>query len=114
MSIQIYNHSMKKPFFWEKAKKDLALKDKRLGRIINQYPKDFLFTKSDPFYTLARSIVGQQISVKAAQAVWDRFEKKVKKEAKAKSTPSKKTETKTKSASTKIDTKVKTKTTTKK
>ena len=79
MSIQIYSHSMNKPFFWEKAKKDLALKDKRLGKIINQYPRDFLFTKSDPFYTLARSIVGQQISVKAAQAVWDRFEKKVKK-----------------------------------
>ena len=70
---------MNKPFVWEKAKKDLALKDKRLGKIINQYPRDFLFTKSDPFYTLARSIVGQQISVKAAQAVWDRFEKKVKK-----------------------------------
>ena len=43
------------------------------------YSKDFLFSKSDPFYTLARSIVGQQISVKAAQAVWDRFEIKVKK-----------------------------------
>ncbi len=70
---------MKKPFFWEKAKKDLIKKDKKLGRIIMNYPKDFLFSKSDPFYTLARSIVGQQISVKAAQAVWDRFENKIKK-----------------------------------
>ena len=70
---------MKKPFFWEKAKKDLIKKDKKLGRIITNYPKDFLFSKSDPFYTLARSIVGQQISVKAAQAVWDRFENKIKK-----------------------------------
>ena len=70
---------MKKPFFWEKAKKALINKDKRLGKIISAYPKDFLFTKSDPFYTLARSIVGQQISVKAAQAVWDRYEKKIKK-----------------------------------
>ena len=70
---------MNKPFFWEKAKKDLALKDKRLGKIINQYPRDFLFTKSDPFYTLARSIVGQQISVQAAQAVWNKFENKIKK-----------------------------------
>ena len=68
---------MKKPFFWEKAKKVLISKDKRLGRIIETYPKDFLFSKSDPFYTLARSIVGQQISVKAAQAVWDRYEKKI-------------------------------------
>ena len=69
---------MKKPIFWETAKKDLAKKDKRLGKIIKNYPRDFLFTKSDPFYTLARSIIGQQISVTAAQAVWDRFERKIK------------------------------------
>ncbi len=68
---------MKKPSFWETAKKYLSRKDKALGEIIKNYPKDFLFSKSDPFYTLARSIVGQQISVSAAQAVWDRFEKKV-------------------------------------
>ncbi len=70
---------MKKPIFWEKAKKELIKKDKRLGNIIKNYPKDFLFSKSDPFYTLARSIIGQQISVKAAQAVWDRFENKIRK-----------------------------------
>ena len=69
---------MKKPFFWEKTKKALISKDKKLGKIISNYPKDFLFSKSDPFYTLARSIVGQQISVKAAQAVWDKLENKVK------------------------------------
>ncbi len=69
---------MKKPFFWEKAKKVLISKDKKLGKIISNYPKDFLFSKSDPFYTLARSIVGQQISVKAAQAAWDKLENKVK------------------------------------
>ena len=69
---------MKKPIFWETAKKDLIKKDKTLGKIIQNYPDDFLFTKEDPFYTLARSIVGQQISVSAAQAVWNRFEKKVK------------------------------------
>ena len=70
---------MKKPKFWDLAKKDLIKKDKKLGNIIISYPKDFLFSKSDPFYTLSRSIVGQQISVKAAQAVWDRLELKVKK-----------------------------------
>tara|TARA_A100001011_G_scaffold338168_1_gene368824 strand:+ start:65 stop:682 length:618 start_codon:yes stop_codon:yes gene_type:complete len=68
-----------KPHFWEKAKKHLIKKDRVLGEIIKNYPRDFLFTKSDPFYTLSRSIVGQQISVSAAQAVWERFEKKVKK-----------------------------------
>jgi len=69
---------MKKPNFWEKAKKHLILNDKKLGKIIRQYPKDFLFTKSDPFYTLSRSIIGQQISVKAAQAVWEKYENKLK------------------------------------
>ena len=64
---------MKKPIFWEKAKKVLICKDKKLGRIIATYPNDFLFSKSDPFYTLARSIVGQQISVIAADAVWSRL-----------------------------------------
>ena len=66
----------RKPKFWGKAKKELCLKDKKLGRLINKYPKDFLYSKSDPFKTLARSIIGQQISVKAAQSVWDKFEHK--------------------------------------
>ncbi len=70
---------MEKPHFWEKAKKELIKKDKKLGEIIKKYPQDFLFSKSDPFYTLARSIVGQQISVKAAQAVWDKYENKINK-----------------------------------
>ena len=63
----------KKPFFWSEAKNELKKKDKKLGIIIDSYPKDFLFSKSDPFLTLARSIVGQQISVKAAQSVWDKL-----------------------------------------
>ena len=69
----------KPPIFWQKAKKALSAKDKKLSKIIESYPYDFLFSKSDPFFTLARSIVGQQISVKAAQYVWDRLEIKIKK-----------------------------------
>ena len=69
----------KPPIFWQKAKKTLSAKDKKLSKIIESYPHDFLFSKSDPFFTLARSIVGQQISVKAAQSVWDRLEIKIKK-----------------------------------
>ena len=53
---------MKKPKFWDLAKKELIKKDKKLGNIIISYPKDFLFTRSDPFYTLSRSIVGQQMT----------------------------------------------------
>jgi DNA-3-methyladenine glycosylase II len=69
----------KKPHFWITAKKELKKKDKKLGKIIDSYPNDFLFSKSDPFITLARSIVGQQISVKAAQAVWDKLILKIRK-----------------------------------
>ena len=69
----------KQPIFWQKAKKALSAKDKKLSRIIELYPSDFLFSKSDPFFTLARSIVGQQISVKAAQSVWNKLEIKVSK-----------------------------------
>lgn len=71
------NINHRPPKFWNKAKVYLRKKDKRLGKIIESYPKDFLFSKSDPFMTLARSIVGQQISVKAAQSVWDRLEIKI-------------------------------------
>ena len=69
----------KPPIFWQKAKKALSNKDKKLSKVIKSYPDDFLFSKSDPFFTLARSIVGQQISVKAAQSVWDKLEIKVSK-----------------------------------
>ena len=67
----------KEPFFWSIAKKELKKKDKKLGKLIDTYPNDFLFSKSDPFLTLARSITGQQISVKAAQSVWDKLELKI-------------------------------------
>ena len=69
--------NIKPPLFWEKAKKILSLKDKKLSKIIKNYPNDFLYTKSDPFFTLAKSIVGQQISVKAAQTIWERLETKI-------------------------------------
>ena len=67
----------KKPVFWSRAKKNLKKNDKKLGKIIDSYPNDFLFTKSNSFLTLARSIVGQQISVKAAQSVWEKLSLKV-------------------------------------
>lgn len=62
-----------KPRYWEKAKRELARNDPLLGAIIARYPRIHLVSRGDPFQTLARSIVGQQISVKAAQAVWERL-----------------------------------------
>ncbi|HSV54700.1 MAG TPA: DNA-3-methyladenine glycosylase 2 family protein [Burkholderiaceae bacterium] len=61
------------PAYWEDACKHLAKKDRVLRRLIPQFGDACLEQRGDPFTTLARSIVGQQISVKAAQSVWNRF-----------------------------------------
>jgi DNA-3-methyladenine glycosylase II len=61
-----------KPEYWDRAKRALARKDAVMAGIIRSRPKVFLMRRGEPFLTLARAIVGQQISVKAAQSVWDR------------------------------------------
>jgi len=61
------------PGYWEDACKHLSRKDRVMKRLIAQSDGACLQTRGDAFTTLARSIVGQQISVKSAQAVWDRF-----------------------------------------
>src|SRR6059036_2915158 len=61
------------PDYWPVAKAHLAKKDRVLRKLIKAHPDAELNTRGDPFQTLARSIVGQQISVKAAQSVWNRF-----------------------------------------
>jgi len=63
------------PGFWEEACKHLIKKDRVMRRLIPQFGDACLQTRGDAFVTLSRSIVGQQISVKAAQTVWDRFAK---------------------------------------
>ncbi|NDC60717.1 MAG: DNA-3-methyladenine glycosylase 2 family protein [Betaproteobacteria bacterium] len=62
-----------KPVYWGEACKHLAKKDRVMRRLIPQFGDVSLESRGDAFITLARSIVGQQISVKAAQAVWERF-----------------------------------------
>ena len=61
------------PSYWAEARKQLMKKDRVLKRLIPQLGDAALAAHGDAFTTLARSIVGQQISVKAAQTVWDRF-----------------------------------------
>jgi DNA-3-methyladenine glycosylase II len=61
------------PAYWDEARKHLVKKDRVMKRLIPQFGDACLQSRGDPFSTLARSIVGQQISVKAAQTVWDRF-----------------------------------------
>lgn len=64
--------SVPKPDYWDAAVAQLMRRDRILRRIIPQHPDVHLRTRGEPFVTLARSIVGQQISVKAADAVWTR------------------------------------------
>lgn len=61
------------PAYWAEACKHLVKKDRVMKRLIPQFGDACLQSRGDAFITLARSIVGQQISVKAAQSVWDRF-----------------------------------------
>jgi DNA-3-methyladenine glycosylase II len=61
------------PEYWDEARKYLTRRDRVMKRLIPQFGDACLQSRGDAFTTLARSIVGQQISVKAAQSVWDRF-----------------------------------------
>jgi len=61
------------PEHWNAATMQLARSDKVLRKLIRAYPEPDLVNRGDAFQTLARSIVGQQISVKAAQSIWARF-----------------------------------------
>lgn len=62
------------PAYWPEATAALAASDPILGGIIASYKGETMQGKGDPFLTLARAIVGQQISLKAADAVWARLE----------------------------------------
>jgi DNA-3-methyladenine glycosylase II len=60
------------PDYWEQASRELMKQDRILKKLIPKLGSGFLVTRGDAFNTLARSIVGQQISVAAAQSVWNR------------------------------------------
>ena len=64
------------PTYWYKAKRTLSKKDSVLRKIIKKYNKGFLTTKNNPFFSLCRTIIGQQISTKAADSIWAKFVKK--------------------------------------
>jgi len=63
-----------RPDFWDEACRALSRRDKALARIIRGCGPIHLVSRDDPFQSLARAIVGQQISVKAAASVWARVE----------------------------------------
>tara|TARA_B110001452_G_scaffold250656_1_gene239066 strand:+ start:29 stop:655 length:627 start_codon:yes stop_codon:yes gene_type:complete len=66
----------KQPIYWNKAKKILSKKDKVIKKLIYNYKDGSLVTRNDVFFSLCKSIIGQQISVAAANAVFFKFKKK--------------------------------------
>ena len=60
----------KPPRYWAKAKKILSKKDKVMARLILNYKDGSLITRNDVFFSLCKSIIGQQISVAAANSVF--------------------------------------------
>ncbi len=65
------------PTYWNQAKQELAIQDEIMHRLIQQAGNTSLSSRGDAFTTLARSIVGQQISVKAAESVWQKVIKEI-------------------------------------
>ena len=66
------------PKYWSKAKKYLSKKDRIISKLINDYksPSETILTsRKDIFFSLCKSIIGQQISVQAANSVFKKFEK---------------------------------------
>ena len=77
----------KVPIYWNKAKKYLSKKDKVMEKLIKNYqsPSETILTsKKDIFFSLCKSIIGQQISVAAANSVFLKFKKKCKNKVNAK------------------------------
>ena len=66
------------PAYWNKAKKILSKQDKVMKKLISRYKDGSLKTRNDIFYSLCKSIIGQQISVAAANSVFLKFKKKCK------------------------------------
>ncbi len=61
------------PPYWDEACKHLSKRDRVMRKLIADHGQARLFSRGNAFTTLARSIVGQQISVKAAQSVWEKL-----------------------------------------
>ena len=66
------------PAYWQKGKKVLSKRDPVIRKIIKKYKKGFLTTRSKPFFSLCRTVVGQQVSVASADSIWSKFSKKCK------------------------------------
>ena len=61
------------PSYWQQASSELSQNDPVLADLVARFAGSTLVSRGEPFSTLVRSIVGQQISVKAADAIWARL-----------------------------------------
>ena len=73
MSVKKNSGTCHMPEYWDDAKSELMRCDRVLRRVIPKYEGACLESRGDPFLTLARSIIGQQLSVKAAESIWGRL-----------------------------------------
>lgn len=65
------------PSYWQDALSYLTAQDAVLAKLIEAYPNEVLKTHGNPFSTLMRAVVGQQISIRAADAIWYRLESQI-------------------------------------
>jgi len=68
----------KPPVYWKEAKKILSKRDPVLRKIINKFNKGFLTTRNNPFLSLCRVVVGQQLNTRVADLIWFKFKKRCK------------------------------------
>lgn len=73
LSSPVYTLDIDAPAYWNEACAELRQRSAQWAHLIDSYPDRALRSRGAPFETLLRSLIGQQISVKAAEAVWSRF-----------------------------------------
>lgn len=67
------NQTLQVPSYWEHAKEELMKRDRILRRLIPQFGDLYLLGRDDPFTTLTRSIIAQQISSASAAVLWEKY-----------------------------------------
>ncbi|MFM7458669.1 MAG: DNA-3-methyladenine glycosylase family protein [bacterium] len=74
IEVSLHTQHRALPDYWSEACAQLSKNDPLIANLIKEYPETILSSRRDPFHTLLRAVVGQQISVKAADSVWSRLE----------------------------------------
>lgn len=72
-SVQPSPDALAVPIYWAEAKRELMQRDRIMNKLIPQFGDLHLRGQPDPFTTLARSIVGQQVTPKAADLAWGKL-----------------------------------------